>query len=92
MKKVGSTPAIKKRQTSRGARGQKIKKALDKALDPLGPFKEGIFMTLALKYGITFADDKVDTKEIEDLLYIIFERGAQPLIESFKKNLGRSQV
>jgi hypothetical protein len=63
-------------------------KALEKALDPLGPdMKEALYLHLAKKYGISFIGDYASVKEIEDALVIIFERGATPLIRRFKENL-----
>ena len=65
-----------------------IFKALEKALDPLGPdMKEALYLHLAKKYGISFIGDYASVKEIEDALVIIFERGATPLIRRFKENL-----
>lgn len=63
-------------------------KALEKALDPLGPqMKEALYLHLARKYGISFIGGFAPVKEIEDALYIIFERGATPLIHEFRENL-----
>lgn len=63
-------------------------KALEKALDPLGPdMKEALYLHLAKKYGISFIGEYASVKEIEDALVIIFERGATPLIRRFKENL-----
>jgi len=65
-----------------------IFKALEKALDPLGPtMKEALYVHLAKKYGISFIGDYAPVKEIEDALVIIFERGATPLIRRFRDNL-----
>ena len=65
-------------------------KALEKALDPLGPdMKEALYLHLAKKYGISFIGDYAPVKEIEDALVIIFERGATPLIHRFRENLKR---
>jgi len=63
-------------------------KALEKALDPLGPqMKEALYLHLARKYGISFIGGVAPVKEIEDALFIIFERGATPLINQFRENL-----
>lgn len=67
-------------------------KALEKALDPLGPdMKEALYLHLAKKYGISFIGEHAPAKEIEDALVIIFERGASPLIRRFRDNLENSQ-
>lgn len=63
-------------------------RALEKALDPLGPqMKEALYLHLARKYGISFIGGFAPVKEIEDALFIIFERGANPLIRQFRENL-----
>jgi len=69
----------------------KVKEALEKSLELLGPLKEDVILTLGLKYGITFSDDYAPIKEIEDLLFFLFETGAEPIVQNFRNNLDKMQ-
>jgi hypothetical protein len=71
-----------------------VKQSLDRSLDIFGQkLKEDIFLHLALKYGITFdGSAAVQPKEIEEALFILFDRGAGIIIEEFRKNLAKLPI
>jgi len=84
-------PTVRRQSIQNPDKNVNVKDALDKALDLLGPLKDDVFLLLGLKYGVNFTDDYAPIKEIEDLLVILFEKGAEPLISEFRSQLRRQE-